>query len=80
MFLATAKYRDLILVCEALGLRFRETKTCLIFEGMANGGYRKVVIHLHSEGRDIATGTFHSYVKDLGFDSEEAFRRFLKTI
>lgn len=47
---------------------------------MANGGYRKVVIHLHSEGRDIATGTFHKYVKDLGFTSEDDFRRFLDSI
>ena len=78
--MATVKFRHLISVCEALDLKSKETKSCLIFEGTANGQYRKVVIHLHSEGRDIATGTFHKYVKDLGFTSEDDFRRFLDSI
>ena len=78
--MATAKFKHLISVCEALGLQCRETKICLIYEGTANGGYRKIVIHLHSLGRDIATGTFHRYVKDLGFDSEKDFQKFLNSL
>lgn len=77
--MATCKFKHLISVCEALGLTCRRTKICLIYEGMANGGYRKIVIHLHAEGRDIASGTFHGYVKDLGFNSEDDFRKFLNT-
>lgn len=78
--MATSTFKHLISVCEALGLKCRETKTCLIYEGTANGAYRKIVIHLHSTGRDIATGTFHRYVKDLGFNSEEEFRKFLASL
>ena len=61
-------------------LKHRETKNCLIYEGTANGGFRKVVIHLHSKGRDIATGLFKSYVKDLGFNNEDEFRKHLNKL
>ena len=78
--MATAKYRHLISVCVALGLRRRETKICTIFEGMANGGYRKIIVHMHAQGRDIPTGTFHNYIKDLGFSNEDDFQKFLNSI
>lgn len=80
MFLAATTFKDLISVCEALGLRERRTKRCLIYEGNVNGKYCKIVMHLHSEGRDIATGTFHEYVKQLGFTNESEFSKFLKSI
>lgn len=58
----------------------KRTKVCLIYEGIVKGENRKVVIHLHAQGRDIATGTFHKYVKDLGFSSEDELRKFLDNI
>ena len=78
--MAVVKYRELMLVCEALGLRCKETKNCLIYQGSVNDSFRKIVIHLHSKGCDIATGLFRSYVKDLGFSSEDDFRKYLNSL
>ena len=78
--MATAKYKELMLVCKGLALNCEQTKRCLIYKGMANGKYCRIVIHLHSEGRDIPTGILRKYVKDLGFNSVEEFREFLNKL
>jgi len=78
--LATASFKELITVCAALGLEKRMTKTCLVFEGYINGRYSKVIMHIHSEGRDIPDSTFHRYIRDLGFINAEDFFRFLRKI
>lgn len=78
--MATSSFRDLVLVCEALGLKRKDTKNGEIYKGYANSRYCRISIHAHAMGRNIATGTFARYVKDLGFESEEAFKRFLNSL
>jgi hypothetical protein len=69
--MATSSFRDLEMVCEALGLKVKGTKKGVIYTGTANGKYCRISIHLHSKGKDIPSGTYQSYVKDLGFESDE---------
>ena len=38
----------------------------------------RISIHVHAEGRNIATGTFRNYVKDLKFKNEEEFFNYLR--
>ena len=73
----TSSFRDLIKVCESLGLTCKATTNGLIYTGMANGKYCRISIHKHAGGRDIPTGTFFQYVKDLGFQSINEFIEYL---
>lgn len=75
--MATVSFRELISVCTSLGLRKRMTRICLIYEGYIKGRYCRIIMHIHSEGRDIPNGTFHRYVRDLGFNNENDFFQFL---
>lgn len=74
--MASCSYRDMEKVCKALGLKNRG----YIWKGTANGGYRRISLHTHAGGRNIDTGLFHAYVKDLGFESVDEFFRFLDEI
>lgn len=56
--MATVSYRDLIKVCEALGLEFKHTKKRAIYKGIANSQLRRISIHAHAGGRDIPDGIF----------------------
>lgn len=76
--MAISTFKELILVCEALGFEKYNGKNCIIYKGMANGKYCRIVIHPHAQGRDIATGLFHRYVKDLGFSNENDYFDFLR--
>lgn len=70
--MATCSFSDMERVCKALGL----SNKGYVWKGTANGGYRRISLHKHSGGRSIPTGTFHAYIKDLGFENVEEFNRF----
>ena len=77
----TDSFRNLEKVCIALGLERKETKYGFIYTGKGkNGEFARLSIHAHAMGRDIATGTFSQYVKDLGFNNQEDYFKFLKTL
>lgn len=56
--MASSNFRELIAVCEELGLEKRIGKKGIIYSGKANGRYCYIAIHSHALGRDIASGTF----------------------
>jgi len=65
-------------VCKALDLTCKQAKKGRLWTGLINGNLVRIVVHPHSEGRDIASGTFNKYVKELGFNSEADFMGFLR--
>lgn len=46
-------YRELEKVCKTLGLTPEQKKKGVLWSGMANGKFARVVIHKHCEGRDL---------------------------
>ena len=73
-------YRELEKVCKALGLTPEQKKKGVLWSGMANGKYTRVVIHKHCEGRDLKNGILNGYVKELGFKNEQEYYDYLKNI
>lgn len=73
-------FRDLIRVCEALGLQAKKIRSGILYTGTANGKFCTVAIHKHAKGRDIPTGTFLRYVKDLGFKNADEYISFIKKL
>ena len=78
--MAISNYKDLVKVCVSLGLKKTETKKGVIYKGNANNKYCRISIHIHSLGRDMSTGIYNQYIKDLGFVSDEAFKKYLDSI
>ncbi len=76
--MATCKFSNLITLCRKLGLTEKQAKSGIIFTGMINGNMVRICIHKHAGGRDIPTGTFRTYVKELGFKSVNDFLKALK--
>lgn len=73
-------YRDLDKVCKALGLTWKEAKKGHLWVGLIKGNYIRIIVHTHSEGRDIATGLLRNYIKQLGFTSEQEFYDYLREV
>lgn len=80
MKLLTSNYSDLDKVCKSLGLEKKPAKKGHIWKGFANGKYARIVVHNNNAGRDIPTGTFRQYVRELGFSSPEEYFDYLKNI
>ena len=77
--MGTCSFREFDEVCIRLGLIKQISKKGELWEGLdMNGKYMRVVIHKHSGGKDIASGTFHNMVKDLGFNGEQDFYDFIR--
>lgn len=76
----TTTYRELELVCKAKGLKCKAGTNGNIWKGILNGVYVKIAIHKHSGGRDIPTGLFNTYIKQLGFNSTQGYRDFLNNL
>jgi len=76
----TAIFRHLEQVCKVLGLKCKEIKKGCLWTGIIDGRLVRIPIHLHCEGRDIASGTFNKNVKDLGFSSAEGFWDYLRNL
>ncbi len=76
--MATCKFSNLITLCRKLGLEEKKAKSGIIFTGMINGKMVRICVHQHAGGRDIPTGTFRTYVKDLGFKNVDEFLKALK--
>lgn len=75
-----SSFRELEKVCRALGLQCKQTKKGRLWTGIINGNLVRISVHPHVEGDDIAGGTFHKYVKQLGFNSEKEYFDFLKKL
>lgn len=75
-----ATFKHLEMVCNALGLQCKTTKKGRLWTGVINGQLVRIAVHPHCEGRDIASGTFNKYVKQLGFKSEAEFIDYLSNI
>jgi len=77
--LSTSSFRDLNKVCKALGLKQKKSKKGLLWIGYSpiNKRYVRIAIHQHAEGRDLASGTFQSSLKQLGFSNTEEYKEFL---
>lgn len=78
--MATCSFRDLEAVCIALGLKAEQITDGVIYKGFANGKFCRIVLHIHARGRDIATGTFVRYVKDLGFKNANEFFDYMRRL
>ena len=76
----TSSFRDLEKVCIALGLAAEEKTKGIAYKGFVNEKYCNIMIHMHSKGRDIATGTFGRYVKDLGFNNIDEYFNYLRSL
>ena len=79
-YLAVSTFRDFIRVCKALGLKLKALRNDIMYSGYVNGKYCSIPIHKHAEGRDIATGTFNGYVKELGFKNTQEYFEYLNKI
>lgn len=76
--MGTCSFRDFEEVCKRLGLEKKLTKKGAAWEGIdSNGQYLRTTVHKHADGDDIAPGTFHAMVKQLGFANEQDFKDFL---
>lgn len=81
-----SSFRDLESVCKALGLVEKQTKSGVIWSGIIksnysnNGKFSRLSLHIHQQGKDISTGLFRSYVKELHFENTEEFFNFLRKI
>jgi hypothetical protein len=73
-------FSELDKVCKALGLEKKPTKKGYIWKGIANGRYAKISVHNNNKGKDIPTGTFCQYVRELGFSSPEEYFEYLRSI
>lgn len=73
-------FRQLEIVCKSLGLQCKQTKKGRLWSGVINGNLVRIAVHPHVEGDDIASGTFHKYVKQLGFASEKEFSEYLNKL
>jgi hypothetical protein len=76
----TCSYRELALVCAALGLKAVKGKTGTKWIGISPLHRRPVmlVVHQHAAGRDIPDGLFRHYLSQLGFQGIDQFRQYLK--
>jgi hypothetical protein len=76
--MGTCSFKDFEEVCGRLGLTKYQTKKGEIWEGLdTNGNLLRAAIHKHAGGKDIPNGTFHSMIKDLGFENEKDFKDFI---
>lgn len=78
--IAICNYRELEKVCGALGLSCKQTKKGVIWHGTLKGDYVRISIHIHQRGKDIPTGLFRSYVRDLKFENVDDFLAFSREI
>lgn len=72
----TCSFRELAKVCKALGLSSVQGKKEVVWKGISPLNNQPVTfcIHEHAGGRDIAIGSFNSYLKQLGFKNYEEFQ------
>jgi len=77
--LATAKYVQFDKVCEALGLKYKKKKKGHVWAGRSplNNQIVSVAVHHNNAGGDMATGTFNTEIKKLGFKNYDEFKDFL---
>jgi len=73
-------FRDLDKVCSALGLVKKHTKKGYMWKGFIDGAYVRIDVHKKADGRDVPSGTFRDYVRKLGFDNPEDFKKFLDSL
>jgi hypothetical protein len=76
--MGTCSFKDMQEVCKRLGLTCCPKKKGELWKGIdANGNLLIIVLHIHAEGRDIPSGTFHQMVIALAFKDEQDFKNFL---
>lgn len=51
-----------------------------MWKGTISGEYVRISIHIHQQGKDIPTGLFRQYIRDLKFDNNDEFFKYLKEI
>ena len=73
-------FRELEKVCKALGLTLEQKKNGVLWSGMANGKFARIIIHKHCEGRDLKNGIINGYVKELGFKNDQEYYNYLREI
>ncbi len=76
----TTSFANLIKVCKAKGLEMTKTKKGEMWKGFIDGNYVRISIHAHAGGRDVATGTFNTALKDLGFKNAQEYNDYLNTL
>ena len=76
----TSKFIDLDKVCSALGLQWKLASNGHMWKGFIGSNHVRIVIHDKALGRDIPNGTFHKYVKELGFANEQVFFEYLEKL
>ena len=76
----TTTFANLRKVCKAKGLEMKKTKKSEMWKGIIDNEYRTISIHAHAEGRDVPTGTFNAYIKELGFETAAEFTNFLNNL
>lgn len=69
----TASFRDLERICRLLNLKSKQCKNGIIYTGNVNGKWCRIIIHTHAGGRDIPTGLFIRYIKDLNLSLEDFY-------
>ena len=52
----------------------------MLWKGFVKGEFVRIMIHKHSGGKDVPTGTFNCYVKELGFSTVQEYNEFLDSI
>ncbi|HOJ09551.1 MAG TPA: hypothetical protein PK733_03050 [Clostridiales bacterium] len=78
----TISFREFDEVCLSLGLEKKMSKKGHIWKGISpiNGEYVRIPVHLHSGGRNIATGTLMFNIKELGFKDFYDFQEYLNKL
>ncbi|KUO75481.1 MAG: hypothetical protein APF77_22720 [Clostridia bacterium BRH_c25] len=76
----TTSFRDLERVCKALGLKGIPKTNGVLWKGYVKDKFVKIMIHKHNGGKDVPTGTFNSYVKELGFSTVQEYNDYLNSI
>ena len=71
-------YGDLEKAMKGRGLKPKKAKKGVIWKGFVSDKYVRIAIHTHAKGKDVPTGLFNKYVKELGFASQKEFFYFLK--
>jgi hypothetical protein len=76
----TCSYREIALVCAALGLKPVRAANGTKWIGVSPLNRRPVllVVHQHAAGRDVPDGLFQQYLSQLGFVSAGQFGKYLR--
>ncbi len=80
MAILTTSFRDLERVCKALGLKGVPKTNGILWKGFVKGKFARIMINKNSGGKDVPTGTFNCYLKELGFSTAQEYNNYLNSI